>query len=116
MTSPKLNQSRALKRSSLGLIFLAGFVSLAQADSGTEAASFLDIPVGGRPAALGASYSALASDAYAPVWNPAGLGFLSNTELAGMHLSYLETISYEFSSFVHPLSAGRSLRVSAQYL
>jgi Type IX secretion system protein PorV len=86
------------------------------AASGTEAASFLDIPVGGRPAALGASYSALASDAYAPVWNPAGLGFLNSTQVAGMHLSYLESINYEFASFVHPLSTGRSLGVAAQYL
>jgi len=95
------------------LVFgLRGYV---QAASGTEGASFLDIPIGGRPAALGASYSALASDAYAPVWNPAGLGFLNDTELAGMHLSYLETINYEFASFVHPLSPGHSLGVSVQY-
>lgn len=85
------------------------------AASGTEAASFLDIPIGGRPAALGASYSALATDAYAPVWNPAGLGRLESTQLAGMHLSYLETIHYEFASFVHPLASGRSLGVSVQY-
>jgi hypothetical protein len=85
------------------------------AAAGTEGASFLDIPTGGRPAALGASYSALATDAYAPVWNPAGLGFLQDNELAGMHLSYLETMNYEFASFVHPLSPGHSLGVSVQY-
>ncbi len=86
------------------------------ASSGTEGASFLDIPVGGRPAALGSSYSALASDAYAPVWNPAGLGLLATPELAGMHLSYLETISDEFISYVHPLGHGRSLGIAGQYL
>ena len=76
-------------RSVLAALLALSLRSHALASSGTEAASFLDIPVGGRPAALGASYTALASDAYAPVWNPAGLGFLSNTEIAGMHLSYL---------------------------
>jgi len=32
-----------------------------------------------------------------------------------MHLSYLETISDEFVSFVHPLSPGHSIGVSGQY-
>jgi len=97
-------------------LLMMGLQGQSQASSGTEAASFLDIPVGGRPAALGSSYSALATDAYAPVWNPAGLGFLNSTQVAGMHLSYLETINYEFASFVHPFSPGHSLGVSAQYL
>src|ERR1039457_2588892 len=96
------------------VLLILRFPSYSQAASGTEAASFLDIPIGGRPAALGASYSALASDAYAPVWNPAGLGLLDSTQLAGMHLSYLEALNYEFVSFVHPVAPGHSLGVSVQ--
>ncbi len=102
--------------SALGLVLLAGYGSITHAASGTEAASFLDVPVGARPAALGASYTALASDAYAPVWNPAGLGYVDSSQLAAMHLSYLETINYEFASFVHPFSPGHSIGVSGQYL
>ncbi len=83
--------------------------------TGTEAASFLEIPVGGRPAAMGNAYSAEASDAYAPIYNPAGLGFLDSTQLAGMHLSYLENVNYEFASFVHPFSYGHSFGFAAQY-
>src|SRR5258706_2391490 len=86
------------------------------AGSGTEAASFLDIPVGAGPASLGSAYTALANDAYAPVWNPAGLGFLSSTQIAGQHLSYLESINYEYLSLVHPLGKKNGLGVSAQYL
>lgn len=78
------------------------------ADPGTESAAFLDIPVGARPAALGSAYTALADDAYAPVWNPAGLGLLTNTQLAAQHLSYLESIHYEFLSFVKPLRTANS--------
>ncbi len=84
--------------------------------SGVEAASFLDIPVGGRPAALGGAYSALAADAYAPVWNPAGLGLLPGRQLAAMHLSYLESVGYEFISYVHPLRRGGGLGGSVQLL
>jgi hypothetical protein len=45
----------------------------AHAASGTKGAAFLDIPVCAGPAALGSAYTALSNDAYAPVWNPAGL-------------------------------------------
>jgi hypothetical protein len=84
--------------------------------AGTEGNSFLNIPTGGRPAALGGAYSALASDAYAPISNPAGLGFLPSTQLALMHLSYLDSVSYEFASIVHPLSVGHSLGAAVQNL
>jgi len=101
-----------------GFLFIVIFLGHrnAWAASGTEGASFLNIPVGARPAALGSSYSALASDAYAPTWNPGGLGFVDSTQLAGQHLSYLESIYYEYASFVHPLGQGRSLGASIQYL
>ncbi len=72
------------------------------ASSGTEGAAFLDIPVGAGPAALGSAYSAAAKDAYAPIYNPAGLGFVTPPEIAGQHLDYLDSISYEFGSVVIP--------------
>jgi hypothetical protein len=84
--------------------------------SGTNGIDFLNIPVGGRPAALGGAYSALANDAYAPIANPAGLGYLEKSQFALMHVSYLESISYEFASLVHPVSAGRAIGASLQYL
>jgi hypothetical protein len=92
------------------------------AGAGTEGASFLDIPVGAGPAALGSAYTALATNAYAPVWNPAGLGMLSGNEMAGQHLSYLDSIHYEFLSFVHPFDKARDsdthrgIGFSVQYL
>jgi hypothetical protein len=101
-------------RFSLGSLLLLAHPCLGA--SGTEGASFLNIPVGGAPAALGGAYSALAANAYAPVWNPAGLGFLDSTQLAGQHVSYLESAQYEFASIVHPLSKGKSFGLSAQYL
>lgn len=88
----------------------------AGASAGTEGASFLDIPVGARPAALGSAYSAVASDVYAPTWNPGGLGRIETNELAGQHLSYLESIYYEYFSFTHPLGNGRGVGGSIQYL
>ena len=104
-------------------ILVAGSAGSVRASSGTEGASFLDIPVGAGPASLGSAYSALATDAYAPTWNPAGLGFVSDNELSGQHLSYLESMNYEYLSFVHPFDQSRQdsdihrgIGVSAQFL
>ena len=65
---------------------------------------------------MGVAYTAQADDAYAPVYNPGGLGFLPSTQIAGQHLSYLETLHYEFLSAVHPLKGGGALGFAAQYL
>lgn len=85
------------------------------ASSGTEGASFLDIPVGAGPASMGSAYTALANDAYAPTWNPAGLGFVNAPSFAGQHLSYIDSNAYEYGSFVYPFGGTRALGVSAQY-
>lgn len=97
----------------LGLALCA--LAARAAASGTEGAAFLDIPAGGRPAALAGAYSALAADAYAPVWNAAGLGFLPSAQLSAMHADYAEIAGYEFASFVSPLGARDGLGASAQY-
>jgi len=102
----------------LPLLFLfPALAAQAMASTGTDGAAFLNIPVGAGPASLGSAYSALASDAYAPTWNPAGLGRLTLPSLAGQHLSYLESINYEYASFVLPFSKKtQGIGVSMQYL
>ena len=102
-----------LQSAFLGLL-LGGFTP-AWAFSGAEGASFLEVPVGAGPVSLGSAYSSLSTDAYAPVWNAGGLGFLESTQLAGMHQSYVESTSFEYLSFVHPVRPGHALGVSAQY-
>src|SRR6266446_5755172 len=91
--------------------------------AGTEGASFLDIPVGGAPAALGSAYTAQANDVYAPVWNPTDLGFLHSFEFTDMHLNYLEPVHYEHTGFVIPFgkddensSSQTGFGTSIQYL
>ena len=86
------------------------------AASGTEGASFLDIPVGGRPASMGSAYSALATDSYAPIYNPGAMSFSPVNEFSAMHLAYLDSVNYEFASFVHPLTSADAVGISAQLL
>jgi hypothetical protein len=91
-------------------------ITPAYAESGSEGAAFLQIPVGARPAALGSAYSALAEDAYAPIWNPAGLSRIDSSQIAGQHLSYLESIRYEYVGIGYPLANGRGIGLGVQYL
>ncbi len=98
------------------LISLLFFSTHVWGFSGTEAAAFLDIPVGAGPASLGGAYTALATDAYAPVYNPAGLGSLNAYEVGGQHTAYLGSIHYEYLSFVAPVGDTHGLGFSVQYL
>jgi hypothetical protein len=105
----------------LSLACILCFSSRSYASPGTDGASFLNIPVGAGPASLGAAYTALATDAYAPIWNPAGLARLSGNEASAQHLAYLESMNYESLSFVHPLGprdapTHRGVGFSVQYL
>lgn len=106
----------------IAALIMTGALPYANASVGTEGASFLDIPVGAGPASMGSAYTSLATNAYAPNWNAAGLGRLNSDELAAQHLSYLESIHYEHLSYVHPLGhpgpsdTRRGLGFSVQYL
>jgi hypothetical protein len=91
------------RRGLVAFFLLAVSGKAAWSASGTEGASFLDIPVGGSPAAQGSAYTAQATDVYAPVWNPAGLGFLHSLEFTGTHLDYVPPVYYEHAGFVVPL-------------
>jgi hypothetical protein len=95
------------------LLLLTGF---SHAATGAEGAAFLDIPVGAEPAALGGAYSTQATNAYAPSWNPGGLGRIESAQLAAQHLSYLESINYESMSLAYPFQSGRALGFAVQYL
>src|SRR5258708_33648700 len=111
---------RPFRRALFCLAVLTGGHSPLSAAAGTEGAAFLDIPVGATPAALGSAYSALATDVYSPVWNPAGLGFLVSPELAGQHLAYLESMRYEFAGLAVPIrkksASASALGFTVQYL
>jgi hypothetical protein len=84
--------------------------------SETNDVSFLEAPVGGRPAAMGGAYSALADDAYAPDLNPGGLGFVEAAEFAGQHSAAVENTHHEHLSLAVPLRNRGAFGASVQYL
>ncbi len=73
---------------------------------GSSGANFLKIGLGGRAAALGDTYCALANDATAPYWNPAGLSIIKTMKLQTGYTIWLEDINHEFIGYAHPLKKG----------
>ncbi|MBI2070714.1 MAG: PorV/PorQ family protein [Elusimicrobia bacterium] len=68
--------------------------------------SFLKIGVGARPIGLGGAYTAMAHDATALYWNPAGLSSLSKKEISAMHSEWLLGSNFDFLGIGYPSKIG----------
>ena len=79
---------------------------------GTTAASFLEIEVGARAVGMGGAFMAVANDATAIYWNPAGLARLSGGEAILCHNRWLAGINFDFAGIVLPLSQFGTIGVS----
>ncbi len=71
----------------------------AQTAAGTEPFDFLLLDAGARAVALGGAYTALATDANALLYNPAGLGMVKSNEVTFMHNQYVEGLTQEYAGF-----------------
>jgi hypothetical protein len=79
---------------------------LAPAAHAGETASFLELPVGARAVALGGAGTALADDASALYWNPAGLAALERRDALFSHSELGETTRLDFGGFAAPALGG----------
>lgn len=87
-----------LPASALLVLALLGAAAPARADKGAAGAqpfSFLGLDSSARAAALGGAYTALAADADALQYNPAGLGLLRENEVSFMHNQYFGTATQD---------------------
>lgn len=86
---------------------LAALLLLAsQASWAAETASFLNIGIGARGLGMGGAYTALADDANALYWNPAGLSTLEKREFTASHAEMFENTRLDFLAYAHPTSQG----------
>lgn len=69
---------------------------------GTTAATFLNIGVGSRANAMGGAFTAMANDATALYWNPAGLSQCEHPEVTFNHNDWFLDIYHEFIGAVIP--------------
>lgn len=87
------------------MLLFCFIATYAIADDGGYAGAFLRIGVGARPLGMGGAFIATADDATATVWNPAGLGKLTNPQLASMYSFMSLSRSHHFLSYAHPLES-----------
>lgn len=79
-------------------------ILLTGAARGAETAAYLDIGVGARALAMGGAYTALADDAHAVYWNPAGLARMEKREAAASHAELGNSTRHDFLTYAHPTS------------
>jgi len=80
--------------------------------AGISAFQFLKIGVGARGVAMGESFVAVANDASALFWNPAGLVQLNENQVIASHTEYVVDISHEYFGLVYRLSDDDALGAS----
>ena len=99
-------------------IFLTCFIARAAAFAsgpGTSAANFLKIPVGARETSLGGAFTAVADNADAVFYNPAGLGLLEVPEVSYAFNNYLPGVSQQWLAAAYPAAHG-TLGLGVNYL
>jgi len=89
---------------------------LGEQRAGTASMTFLKIGVGARASALGGAYVAMANDASATYWNPAGLVQSGRNELLISHLDWLVDVDYEYLGYVHQVTRNLALGGFVGYL
>ncbi|MBI3552028.1 MAG: PorV/PorQ family protein [Elusimicrobia bacterium] len=96
-----------------GTLFAQSFSGSAK---GTTAADFLQLGVGGRAMGMGGAFSAIADDASALYWNPAGLTNIEKRSATFMHASYLQSSFFDYAAYGQNLGKYGAAGGSLQYL
>jgi len=91
----------------LFVICCLGFVNYAWAigQAGYDIAT-LKAGVGARPLGMGGAFTAIADNADAPYWNPAGLAYIHDQEINTMQTRLSTDADHYYISYVKPLGKG----------
>ncbi|MEW6558084.1 MAG: PorV/PorQ family protein [Elusimicrobiota bacterium] len=85
------------------LTFVPLYLSTFLPASSNTGASFLNIGTSARATSLGGAYVAVANDAGAINYNPAGISQLRNSEIIGQHTEWIADIKHDFLAGAFPL-------------
>jgi hypothetical protein len=82
-------------------------------DVGTSGAQSLEVELGVRPAGMGGAFVAVADDANALHWNPAGLSQVKYMELSTTDVQNFEDMRTIDMSFIYPLDEAHSSNIKS---
>lgn len=88
--------------STIVLLVYCPFVYPDEGDGG-QAGAFLRRSIGARATGMGGTFTAIANDATATYWNPAGLGQLKNSQVAATYTILSLDRNHNFVSYVQPI-------------
>ncbi len=89
------------------LFIISGNQSYSQTSQAkTTGLAFLKLGVGGRASGLGEAYTAVADDATATYWNPAGLTLVKTAQIVFSHNEWIQDISNDFFAYSFPAFKG----------
>jgi tetratricopeptide (TPR) repeat protein len=89
-------------------LFLLAAVPAYGTSTGGQVGEFLTYGAGARSLGMGSAFVAVADDASATYWNPAGLSQLTRQELTLMKSTLFADTTLDFYSYVHPSKKGGS--------
>ena len=92
------------------------FPNLGGQRAGTAAAQFLKIGIGARALGMGESYVAVANDAEALYWNPAGISQFREQTVFFAHTQWVVDIDLEYAGIVYHLDPSNSFGLAVTYL
>lgn len=110
---------RKTKIISVVVLFVLASGAFAQegvSKTGTTAAKFLSIGIGARANAMGGAFSAVANDATALHWNPAGIASVTEYQTMLSHTNLFADINLNFVGFVLPIETVGAIGLSVTAL
>lgn len=112
-------KKQILKITTLAFLFTASQLyaqlipNLGGQRAGTAALQFYKIGVGARAVGMGESFVAVANDASALYWNPAGIAEFDKNQLFLSHINWLADVKHDFIGYVHHFDGTNSIGISA---
>jgi len=95
------------------ILILANVLILTIVCAGLTPAAFDDIGIGARPLGMGGAFVAVADDANASMFNPAGLGYMTAPEAGFTHVRMFSgVVDYNYAGIIIPLGGAGSLGAS----
>ncbi|MEK9145434.1 MAG: PorV/PorQ family protein, partial [Elusimicrobiota bacterium] len=86
----------------LGFLFALAPSASRAGESGGQPGAFLQFGVGARALGMGGAFYAIADDATAAYWNPAGLAYLQRKEFTTMQATLFQQTNYTYMGYAHP--------------